>query len=195
MTPTMPPTMPPTATPTIIDNDDDGVDDDVEDGAPNDGDGNLDGIPDSEQDNVTSLPTVYGDYVTLTSPEGTTLIEVQPMPEADDMPANFDFSQGLLDFKIASSTAVSVTLILHQMVRMPDSYWKFGPTLDNTTSHWYEFTFDGTTGAVISEQMITLYFVDGERGDADGIKNGQIVEPGAPAWRMQWQLFLPLTQR
>src|SRR5262249_35858589 len=41
-------------------------------------------------------------------------------------------------------------------------------------------TFDGTTGAEIKDNVITLHLVDGGRGDADGIANGRIVDPGGP---------------
>ena len=62
-----------------------------------------------------------------------------------------------------------------------DTYWKYGPTPDDPTPHWYEFLFDGTTGAVIDGNVITLHFVDGQRGDDDLTANGVIVDPGAPA--------------
>src|SRR5262249_33776479 len=41
-------------------------------------------------------------------------------------------------------------------------------------------TFDGTTGAEIQDNVITLHLVDGGRGDADGVANGVIVDPGGP---------------
>ncbi len=53
-------------------------------------------------------------------------------------------------------------------------------TPDNAISHWYEFLFDGTTGAEISENIITLHFVDGKRGDNDIIANGIIIDPSGP---------------
>jgi hypothetical protein len=63
-----------------------------------------------------------------------------------------------------------------------NTYWKYGPTPDNPTPHWYEFLFDGTTGAEIDGHVITLHFVDGLRGDHDLAANGTIVDPGAPAF-------------
>jgi hypothetical protein len=79
-----------TATLTILENDDkddDGITSKIEDGVPNpdgsgNGDGNGDGSPDSEQANVSSLPNATEDeaYVTLESPAGTTLIEVEASP-------------------------------------------------------------------------------------------------------------------
>jgi len=40
---------------------------------------------------------------------------------------------------------------------------------------------DGT-GADISGNVITLHFVDGQRGDSDGEENGVIVDPGGPGY-------------
>ena len=60
------------------------------------------------------------------------------------------------------------------------TYYKYGPTPDNPTPHWYEFTYDDETGAEINGNIITLYFVDGLRGDDDIMPNGTIVEPGGP---------------
>ena len=61
------------------------------------------------------------------------------------------------------------------------SYWKHGATPDNPTPHWYEFMSDGTTGAEIAGNVITLHFKDGARGDDDLQENGVVVDPGAPA--------------
>ena len=58
---------------------------------------------------------------------------------------------------------------------------EYGPTPDNPVNHWYEFGFDGQTGAEINGNLVTLHFVDGQRGDSDLAVNGVIVDPGAPA--------------
>ena len=63
----------------------------------------------------------------------------------------------------------------------PTTYFKFGPTPEQPADHWYEFLYDGTTGAEIFADRIVLHLVDGQRGDNDLIENGVIVEPGAPA--------------
>jgi hypothetical protein len=69
-----------------------------------------------------------------------------------------------------------------------NTYYKYGPTTDDTNPHWYPFLFDGTTGAVISADHIDLYFVDGQRGDDDLRANGQIVDAGGPGFREHpWQ--------
>src|SRR5262249_47193292 len=50
--------------------------------------------------------------------------------------------------------------------------------------HWYEFTFDGTTGAEFRDGLIVLHLMDGGRGDDDRLANGVIVDPGGPAIRL-----------
>lgn len=60
------------------------------------------------------------------------------------------------------------------------TYRKYGPTPDNPVPHWYDFMYNGQTGAVIAGNCITLYFVDGERGDDDLTQNGFIVDQGGP---------------
>ena len=52
---------------------------------------------------------------------------------------------------------------------------------------WQEFNYDGTTGAVINDNEITLHFVDGGRGEEDGTANSEIIDLGGPAkQRMKW---------
>ncbi len=64
----------------------------------------------------------------------------------------------------------------------PVTYYKFGSTPDNAAPHWYEFLYDGETGAEINNNVITLHFVDGKRGDSDlDATNGVIADPGGPA--------------
>lgn len=59
-------------------------------------------------------------------------------------------------------------------------YKKYGPTPDNPTPHWYDFMYDGQTGAEISGGVVTLHLVDGLRGDDDLTENGTIVDQGGP---------------
>lgn len=65
----------------------------------------------------------------------------------------------------------------------PNTYYIYGQTPDNTTAYWYEFLFDGETGAEIAENVLTLNFVDGLRGNGDlNNTNGAIaMDPGGPA--------------
>jgi len=195
---------PPTTTtmtvqPAPPDSDLDGIADSVENGAANGGDGNKDGVPDRQQANVTSLPNaVNGRYVTLASPTGTKLVNVQaiPNPSPSTTPADTQFPIGCFSFAVqgvSPGVVVAVSFYLPSGVSI-NGYQKYGPTSGNPTMHWYAFTFDGTLGARISGNVLTLYFKDGARGDGDLRVNGLISDPGAPAWSKtsavgEWELY------
>ncbi|HKQ48930.1 MAG TPA: putative metal-binding motif-containing protein [Phycisphaerae bacterium] len=167
--------------------DQDGVSEEMENGAPNNGDGNNDGVPDSQQENVTSLPNADGNYVTIVAPAGSQLASVSAgsNPSPDDTPAGVEFPAGFLSYVINGFSAGAAAQV-QVIVDLPpeaqiNTYWKFGPEPGQPAPHWYEFLFDGTTGAEINGHTITLHFVDGQRGDADLTANGSIQDPGAPA--------------
>jgi len=168
------------------DSDLDGINDAVEDGAPNSGDGNRDGIADRLQENVSSLPNgVDGSYVTLFSPATTRLVDVRAVenPSPADAPPRVEFPVGFFAFVVQGVVpggTTTLTLFLPSGVEV-DTYYKFGPTPDDPSDHWYEFLFDGTTGAEILADRVILHFVDGQRGDDDLSANGAVMEPGAPA--------------
>ena len=63
----------------------------------------------------------------------------------------------------------------------PQTYYKYGKTPDNRQDHWYEFSYDGQTGAEVVGNTVVLHFVDGKRGDHDLEENGRIGDPGGPA--------------
>ena len=150
-------------------------------------DGNGDGIPDFIEDNVASLHTYDGNgYVTLAGPDSVSLENVQAVanPSPADAPANAGFPHQFFEFEItglANGAATTLTLYLSNEVEI-NTYWKFGPTPDNPTPHWYAFLFDGETGAEIVGNTIILHFVDGKRGDDDLTANGVIVDQGGPAF-------------
>lgn len=165
--------------------DNNGIPPDVENNAPNNGDGNNDGIPDSLQPNVASFPDINGDYVTIVSPAGTTLTNVKAsgVPAGGIIPPDVVFPAGFFGFHVegvAPGGEVAVTMILHSNPTV-NTFYKFGPTPIIPVDHYYSFIFDGTTGSEIAGNVITLHFVDGQRGDHDLAANGVIVEPGAPA--------------
>lgn len=174
---------------TVVPPENDGVPDEIENGAPNGGDGNGDGIADSQQPNVTSLPnSANGSYVTLATPAGTGLAQVSAIgsPSPGNAPVGIDFPVGFFQFSIggiSSGSATSATMYFSPKETV-NSYYKYGPTSDNSVPHWYEFLFDGTTGAEIDNRLhrIVLHFVDGQRGDNDLTANGVIVDPGSPAF-------------
>ncbi|MBX0327492.1 DUF11 domain-containing protein [Oscillochloris sp. ZM17-4] len=179
------------------DNDGDGVTDWDELGAPNSGDGNGDGIPDSVQPNVTSVAnSVDGRAVTFVADPNYTLTSVRAVANpAPGSPPAGTFSLGyfafeLTDLPAGGSATVTVTLPGAGV----QSWWKYGPTPGNPTPHWYDFSYDGTTGAEINGNIVTLHFVDGGRGDSDLAANGTIVDPGGPLG-YPYATHLPLVAR
>src|SRR5262249_40811240 len=83
--------------------DTEGVPRSMEQGPPNNGDGNNDHIPDSQQENVTSLPNlVDSQYVTLQSDVQTTLVGVTalPAPPPELAPPGAVFPIGALAFSV-----------------------------------------------------------------------------------------------
>ena len=162
--------------------DDDVILSSVEYGAENNGDGNRDGICDSAQSNVLSLPDLRGDYITLEIDEQYSMESVQfyEGPEIDpfifvdaQVLEGFNLQHNLLNFRVTitdpGDTAI-VKIVLPQD-ESPSTFFKFGPTADNEEPHWYEFLYDGETGAKINGHEVTLYFV-GKR-----LTNGVLVHP------------------
>ena len=149
-----------------FDTDGDGIGDDVEAGAPNGGDGNSDSTADKTQVTVVSLKNaVDGGYATLISEPGTELSKIEAikdLPDPQNAPANA-FPKGLFGFEVSQLTpgATTTVQILFPTGTIIATYWKYGPTPSTTTPHWYEFLYDGTTGAVISGNNVTLHFKDG----------------------------------
>ena len=168
-----------------LDSDGDGIGGQVEAGAPNGGDGDGDGTPDKDQDNVASLKNaVDAQYATVKSATTTKLLNVGAVenPSPQDAPAGVDFPVGFFEFEVKSIPTTTTTVELwFPAGTLIVNYWKFGPTPTTSTAHWYNFMHDGTTGAVIAGgNHVTLYFVDGQRGDDDLLQNGEIIDQGAP---------------
>jgi hypothetical protein len=170
------------------DSDSDGILDCEEQGPNGDDpnyDGNGDGTADNQQANVTSLHTYDNqDYVTLESPAGTTISNCQATdnPSASDAPSGEEFPYGFFEFTINginAGDAIDVKLYLPAGATT-DTYYKYGPTLYDATDHWYEFLYDGQTGAEINGNVITLHFIDRMRGDDDLTANGIVIDVGGP---------------
>jgi hypothetical protein len=72
----------------------------------------------------------------------------------------------------------------------PTKYYKFGPTPDDPTPHWYDFAYDTDpsspdygTGAVIHPGVIDLHFIYGKRGiDSHSAITGESIDPGGPGF-------------
>jgi cyclophilin family peptidyl-prolyl cis-trans isomerase len=90
---------------------------------------------------------------------------------------------GILTFTTTGTItpAGRTVTLLHGSTTVPNHYYAYGKTPDDPTDHWYDFMFDGTTGAEITGDRIVLHFVDGQRGDDDLAVNNSIDHTGAPA--------------
>ena len=167
----------------LPDGDGDGIPDSQETGGPNGGDANNDGIMDSQQAYVVSLFTSANQYVTLVAPAVSAFNGTRSLsnPSPVDTPAGVTFPLGFVDFTLTGffGAAATVDLLLPAGVTA-NTYWNYGATSDNTTPHWYEFLFDGTTGGEINGSIVTVHLRDGARGDSDLTVNGSIVDPGGP---------------
>jgi hypothetical protein len=107
-------------------------------------------------------------------------------------PPPADFPAGSVAFElhnVAPGGSATVTMRLPAGTPV-NTFYKFGveltddpltPLDERAVDHWYEFLFDGTTGAQISGRTITLHLVDNGRGDADP-RPGIIADPGGPAF-------------
>ena len=169
----------------IADRDNDGVSDKEENACLGSGDGNNDGIPDSRQSNVSCLSTGNAtDYVTLETPPGTSIKNCKAVvePPNNSYPPDVEFLYGFFSFAVEDigiGEPTSVTFYFPSDVAF-NTYSKYGPTPNDPFDHWYEFIFDGLTGAEIDKNIITLYFVDGMKGDDDLTEDGNVIDLGGP---------------
>lgn len=174
-----------------VNNDRDAVCQQFEDFAPNNGDGNNDGTPDRDQPNVASTRlNLNGRSVTFAAGplmrfdvaagfnlefSGARLASFLPPPETA-----VRFDDGVLTFTMIGTMgpAGEIVTLFDRAATRPTRYYAYA---SNPQPRWYDFTFDGTTGAEIQNDRIVLHFVDGGRGDDDGAANGTIMHTGAPA--------------
>jgi cyclophilin family peptidyl-prolyl cis-trans isomerase len=180
------------------DGDGDGAIDSLEDAAPNNGDANNDKIQDSTQAGVASFPDSTGNYTVLETSPGVTIHGLDILgatfgvanPPA--IPGQLDaltFARGYVGYELDGLSPGNTTSVTESFSGGPASYtfYNFGPTPDNATPHWYEFLYDGATGAEIAGNTIVVHFKDGARGDGDldGVNGVIKVSPGGAAINLQ----------
>src|SRR5439155_22584941 len=86
---------------------------------------------------------------------------------------------GMFDFKVHGVTPGGAATV---RVTLPAGFSASGWEIQNPiTGALKRFDYTGTTGAQIAGNVVTLHFVDGGRGDSDGLANGVIDDPGGPA--------------
>jgi hypothetical protein len=110
------------------------------------------------------------------------IVSLVAVPEST-LPAegkpNLSFPQGFFSFQIMGLTngqTVTVTITLPSAVPEGTQYWKYGPTLDDPTDHWYQLPVGSDDG----DNVITITLVDGGLGDDDLIANAVIIDQGGP---------------
>ena len=159
-----------------------------------------DGIPDGEEAagcTTMAMATATGSRTvsrpmsprsatlyTLVAPAGTQFENVSTVyPSPPNPPSQAEVSPyGMISFELAGLTpgqAVTVQILVASYITF-NAYYIYGPTPDDPTPHWDTFAYNGTTGAQVSGQTITLHLVDGQRGDTDLAANGVIQELGVP---------------
>ncbi len=130
--------------------------------------------PNGQQQDVTSVTTDAGEVVTLEAP-GHALRAVRAHAAPQQSGASFPY--GWFSFEIGNVTpggSATVRMTLPEGAA-PSGYFK-----QDIGGHLSRFDFDGSTGAEIAGNVVTLHYVDGGRGDDDGLANGVIVDPGGP---------------
>ena len=176
-----------------LDSDGDTISDQIEDRGPNGGDCDRNGVPDRMQRAVTALPNaIDGRYlcgillggIPVISTVSTPAVELKPdgvLTPLGVLEATIELGgQGLgSNLFVQAGGEATLTLTIPEGIQV-DSYYNFGPTPQDTEPHWYEFLFDGETGAEIFADRIILHFVDGQRGDHDLTENGRITTLGGP---------------
>jgi cyclophilin family peptidyl-prolyl cis-trans isomerase len=175
-----------------LNNDGDGACPETEDLAPG-GDGNGDGIPDRDQANVTTIKALLGGTATFAAEAAMTLNIVDIVDSAtifsrmttfkSPQDQSVYFNNGMFTLKMAGAMGAAghIVTLYDGATTRPNRYYAYGKTLDNASAHWYDFTYDGVTGAEISGDKIILHFVDGKRGDDDLTVNDSITHAGAQA--------------
>ncbi|MHB1143208.1 MAG: peptidylprolyl isomerase [Sulfuricaulis sp.] len=134
--------------------------------------------------------SLFGDLVSLTTDldmvfdsVGTVDIASQLATFTSPPNQSFYFNNGMFTLKMSGTMDASgrVVTLYDGATNRPNHYYAYGKTLDNQADHWYDFLYDGKTGAEISGHKIILHFVDGERGDDDLTVNNSITHTGAQA--------------
>lgn len=168
--------------PDWVDEDTDGVPSTVEDAAPNNGDGNNDGTPDSNQQNVTSLVNeVSSTYTAVELDPVCTFSDISITPEngQPNQDGGFDYSSGLINFTAGCGTpgySTEVTIVTYGVDVNGLILRKYNPITSSYT------TIDSAvlTATTINGQpavTATYQVVDGGPLDTDGVENGVIVDP------------------
>lgn len=128
---------------------------------------------------TADVDMVFDDVQTVAT--NTALTWLTSFPSPPDQSAQFN--NGMFTLKMSGPMDANgrIVTLYDGATNRPTRYYVYGKTLDNQTDHWYDFAFDGVTGAEIKNDRIILHFVDGQRGDEDLTANNSITHTGAQA--------------
>lgn len=129
---------------------------------------------------TADVDMVFDDVRTIDTTTAATLLTTFTPPPNQSA----HFNNGMFTLKLTGTmgTTGRVITLYDGALTRPTRYYAYGPTPDKPSPHWYDFTFDGETGAEIENDRIILHFVDGKRGDDDlDTTNGSITHTGAQA--------------
>ncbi|KAB2922938.1 MAG: IPTL-CTERM sorting domain-containing protein, partial [Candidatus Contendobacter sp.] len=103
---------------------------------------------------------------------GSTSFPAPPTP----LPPGVTFPYGLFGFTALCPPGGTLTLTMTYPNPLPPGtqYWKYGPTADNNTPHWYVLP------ATLAGNTATFTITDGGLGDDDLAADGDIVDQGGP---------------
>lgn len=120
----------------------------------------------------TTTITVDGEVVTVTGPAGSTVSVDSANPATMPLIAS-SYSLGALDIDVSNIAAGSVARVSIKLQTPVNAVRKL------IDGNWDRFVHDGTTGATISADglTVTLDLMDGGRGDTDNTQNGVIIDP------------------
>lgn len=150
-------------------------------------DGDGDGVPDHLEDNVTVRHTLDGQYdFRASTPLHTGMAQITPVavPEPGGLPPGVILPFGVFAIQALGAVESGGELVLE--LEFPggvpfNSWYQYGGPSDTPAPQWYEFVYDGQTGAELDGTRVILHLVDSERGDHDLLPDGNLLSLGGPA--------------
>ncbi len=139
----------------------------------------------SETPSGTPVGSATGEgEVYLDSSAGTIENLAAIPPDAmPDVPDSLNPVYGFFSLEItgiSGGESVNIPLAFPENVPTGTEYWKYGPTTDDPTPHWYQIPVSDDDG----DRIIAITLTDGGIGDDDLAVNGVIVDDGGPSLPM-----------
>jgi hypothetical protein len=118
---------------------------------------------------VLKVASPGGTVTFATSAGGFLHMKNLPLPAAPPQPPGASFPYGLFSFDIVNLTDGQSATLTVTLPAPATEYWKLQHDL------WTK-----VPGVIVNGNTLTFTLTDGGFGDADGLPNGTIVDPGAP---------------